>query len=152
MELRTVQSHPESSSRTALLAKSDTEFPAPIRAGDVATDDERDKSPALSALRQHVEVMPLRPCIAVGDAVAGQVEMIELIPQLERRRRNPSPVPVVVFPLSRENLREGADCACRRRDLTRSVDRILGSIAAAQIQQSPLDLRRYCDDLSRVPR
>ena len=41
----------------------------PIWYRDIATNDERDECPPLSAFRQHVEVMPLGPRLPIRDAV-----------------------------------------------------------------------------------
>src|SRR5438045_6090205 len=118
MKVRPLQSDTEATRATVLLAQSDSQLPAPRRAGHVATDDERDERPSFSALRQHVEVVPLGPRVAIGDAVRRKMEMIYVVPQLEEARRDPSPITFVVVPLPGHDLRSRAHRACRRRNLT----------------------------------
>src|SRR5450759_2253648 len=149
---RTIEGGGESARGSVLLPERDADLTAPLRAGHIATDDERDERPPLSLGRQNVKVVPLRPRIPVRNAVRGHVEAVDLVSQLEGCGAGPATVAVVVIPFPLHDFRRGTHCSGRRRNVPARVNRKFLTVSRAHVEQSSLDLRRNGRNLSSVPR
>src|SRR6185369_10036553 len=133
--------------------------PSPLGGGYIPADDERDKRPPLPASllplpasRQDIEIMPLRPRVAIGNAVTGQMKVIDLVAQLEGCWRNPPAIAVVVLPAPANQVGRRADQTRRVRYLAAGVHGVFTATWRTQIQQPALDLRRDRSDLVRIGR
>ena len=141
----------EAARAPALLAHAHRDLPSPLRAAHIACDDVRDERPLLPARRQHVEVVPLGPAVAMRDVLRRQMKVIDARVELVRRGCRPAAVAVVIAPGAREHRRQRVDRGAVRRDLSRRAHGALDAVRA-EVQQLSVDLRRDRRDLAREPR
>jgi len=149
---RSIERCAEATSSSVLLAQRYSEPASPFCAGNVTTDDEGDERPSLATFGQDIEVVPFGPGVSVCNAVAGQMEMIDLVPKLRESGSYPAAVAFVVLPLPLHNLGRGTDSARRGWDLSTRMNRIFAALARANVQQPAFDLRRDGRDLPSEPR
>src|SRR5258707_13886509 len=79
------------------------------------------------------------------------MKMVDLVSQLDQRRRDPAPITVVVLPFTLHDLRGRANGLRRRGNLAARVARIFLAVGRPYLQQPSIDLWRSGRDLPSLP-